>query len=418
MDAERYLISRTIQDSDLTAPVDAGISARFFLDPTNRRVWETLVRHRADYGEVPTIGVMRTDYPNYKFVEVEEPMALLIDRVRHRHGLAIIQGGLTEALEAHDAEDLAAAQAALSHALNELATDIPNSRDTNVTTTGPDRIERYLSYKALDGRLSGIPTGFIAIDEATQGWQKGQLVTWVGLPKAGKSITLLHSAICAHASGFRPLFVGFEMSNFEQEERHDAFRAGLNPTKLRTGRLTSAEWKKLRRTVNQVEALPDFYFSADSASTTTITGILGKIETYEPDIVFLDGVYFMQDEEGEPNGSPQALTNITRGLKRLAISVDLPIVVSTQALEWKARGQKLTTGSIGYSSSFMQDSDIVLGIERTKDKLIANVRILGSRNCPPMDLYVRRDWNRGLVEELDDNPFEATEDEYSQASGF
>ena len=43
----------------------------------------------------------------------------------------------------------------------------------------------------------------------------------------------------------------------------------------------------------------------------------------------------MDDEQGEPKGSPQALTNITRSLKRLAQRFDIPIVGTTQVLSWK-----------------------------------------------------------------------------------
>jgi hypothetical protein len=81
----------------------------------------------------------------------------------------------------------------------------------------------------------------------------------------------------------------------------------------------------------------------------------------KPDIVFVDGVYLMMDElTGEMN-TPQAITNITRAMKRLAQRIDLPIIITTQTLLWKMRAGKVTADSIGYSSSFFQDSDVILG---------------------------------------------------------
>jgi uncharacterized protein (DUF362 family) len=51
--------------------------------------------------------------------------------------------------------------------------------------------------------------------------------------------------------------------------------------------------------------MADFMMSNDTMSTTTLTGIESKVEKYEPDILIVDGVYMMQDENGEDPGSPR-----------------------------------------------------------------------------------------------------------------
>ena len=55
------------------------------------------------------------------------------------------------------------------------------------------------------------------------------------------------------------------------------------------------------------------------------------------------------------NGSPQALTNITRSLKRLAQNQDIPVVGTTQVLSWKLgnkKSRRVTADSIGYTYLF------------------------------------------------------------------
>jgi replicative DNA helicase len=87
-------------------------------------------------------------------------------------------------------------------------------------------------------------------------------------------------------------------------------------------------------------------------------------------VLFIDGVYLMDDENGERKGSPQALTNITRSLKRLAQQYDIPVVATTQVLSWKLNNKTsraVSADAIGYTSSFAQDSDLLLGIERNPD---------------------------------------------------
>lgn len=410
MDVERSLICKIVGEKDLAPAAEAGITPEFFLEPKNRHVFDTILRYNSEYGRVPTVSVMKADHPDYKFVRVEEPYQYLIDKVRENHTLALLQDGMSASVDAFDKRDAKGAMALLSQTLTKIAQDVPNTRDTDLTETGQDRLERYRALKDLPDGLRGIPTGFVTLDRATQGLQKQQLVTFVGPPKAGKSTLMLLAMMAAHQHGVRPLFLGFEMSNEEQEERFDAIRAQVSHSRLRNGTLKKSEWEKLERSIREVENLQSLYFSSDSMSATTLTGVAAKLDTIKPDVLFVDGIYMMDDENGEPKGSPQALTNLTRGFKRLAQNRDIPVAISTQVLEWKmSKKQGITSNSIGYSSSFAQDSDVILGVEKTEDESIQKLKVVLARNCPPLETFVQWDWETGTFEELSSDPFAGTE---------
>jgi replicative DNA helicase len=410
-DFERLLVSRVIQDKDLAVVADAGITPDFFGDPDNKSVFKAILRHKGNYGEVPSLTTIKTDFPTYRFVKVEDSMEVLTDRLRELHTLALLEQGLADSVDAHEEGNATAAMEALARTLANIASAVPNARDTDLTETGQERLARYLTLKDLPDGLRGIPTGFNTIDRATQGLQKEQLVTFVGPPKAGKSTLLLLAAMAAHLHGERPLFIGFEMSNEEQEERFDAIRAGISHARLRNGTLKKAEWDKLERALRELEAMPSFFLSSDSMNATTLTGVQSKIDHIRPTIVFVDGIYMMQDELGEAQGSSQALTNLTRGFKRMAKNLQLPIVISTQVLEWKMNKKKgITSDSIGYSSSFAQDSDVILGVESTDDSNINKIKVVLARNCPPLETYCQWDWETGKFEELNEDPFAMEEE--------
>ena len=110
----------------------------------------------------------------------------------------------------------------------------------------------------------------------------------------------------------------------------------------------------------------------------------------------------MIDEQSGEANTPLALTNITRSLKRLAQRVDRPIVVSTQVLQWKMRKGKVTTDSIGYSSSFFQDADVLFGLEREDDTVDDTriLKVLAARNSGPTEASLLWDWNNGQFREL------------------
>jgi replicative DNA helicase len=124
-------------------------------------------------------------------------------------------------------------------------------------------------------------------------------------------------------------------------------------------------------------------------------------------VLIVDGVYLMDDEEGEPKGSPQALTNVTRSLKRLAQRFDIPVVATTQVLSWKLNNKKtraVTADAIGYSSSFAQDADLVLGVEKDPDvDDQAIIRVVIARSAPTGIIKIAWDWNTMEFSEVDDD---------------
>jgi replicative DNA helicase len=288
--------------------------------------------------------------------------------------------------------------------LSDVTAELPSTYDTDLTTTGEERLARYASLHDTPGGMRGIPCGISIIDRATQGFQNGQLVTLIGPPKAGKSTLALMCAKAAHDFGVVPLFIGFEMGNDEQEERYDSIRAKIPHDALRGGTLNKEHWQQLKKAVREIEGMQSFWLSTDVKSATTLTGIAGKIETLRPNIVIVDGVYMMEDELGERKGSSQALTNITRGLKRMCQNFDIPILDTTQVLEWKmSKSKGPTTNSIGYASSFAQDSDVVISVDKPDDDDpgLQRIKIVAARNCPPLETLVRWDWGIGSFKELE-----------------
>lgn len=407
LDHEHLLICKIVEERTIAPVIEAQVQSKHFLDDEHRKVFDFILDHKQRYGNVPAVKVVKASFPGYALKKSPETFDFLIDKIREVHTLALMERGLEIATEAYDDGNIEAGKSALARTLAEIEQDVPSLRDLNLAETGAERLARYLALREIPEGLRGIPTGFNSIDRATQGLQTGQLLTFVGPPKAGKSTLMLLTAMAAQLQGYRVLFVTFEMSNEEQAERFDSIRAGVSHSKLRGGTISTAEEKKLRRALKQTDNLPDFILSNDTAALTTLTGIATKIDTIKPDIVYVDGVYLMQDEHGERPGSPQALTNLTRGFKRLAQSRNIPIVISTQVLTWKMDRKKgITADSIGYSSSFIQDSDTVLGVESTDEADVQKLKIVMARHCPPMEVYLKWDWDTARFEEMKDDDFD------------
>jgi len=407
MDAERMLISRILADKDLGPTAEAGITSKFFLDLKDRSVFDAIVEFNTRHGSIPTVAVLKMDFPEYKFVKVDEPLSFLIEEIQRKHSLSLLEGGLSDAVAAYEDRDPVTAVGVLLDAINQMASDSPSSRDVDLTETGMERLQRYRELQDNPESLLGAPTGFYTLDRATQGLQKEHLVTIVGPPKAGKSAIMLLVAMAAWVAGYSPLMFTFEMSNDEMSERFDAFKAGISSERLRSGRLKKDEWVKLEKMMRQIEAMPAFWFSADSTGGSTLSGIAAKVNKIKPDVLLVDGIYMMADEVTGESNTSQSLTNLTRGFKRLAQNKQIPVVISTQVLLSKMDAKKgVVLNSIGYSSSFGQDSNTVIAVEKTEDDQINKLKVLVSRNSPPLEVFIQWNWDIGLFEELPGDPFE------------
>ena len=400
-DNEERLISKVIYSREIVPAMEAGIEDNWFFVSENKAVWKFIRQHWTKYEEVPTAVTVKDNFPTYRLLAVEDSLEYLVDQLidyrKRQHAIEIVQN----AADYIAAGDHSSAIVEMSKGVAQLYEEgVSQSSDLDLTDNPEQRYQEYLDVKTRDGGLLGYPTGFRTIDEATAGLQPGQLITIIAPPKTGKSVLAMQIAVNVHERGHVPMFQSFEMTNVEQQHRHDAMRANIAHSRLTRGKLNLDEETRYLESLKRMESMQRFYLT-DSASAMTVSGLQAKIEKIRPQIVFVDGVYLMIDERSGEAGTPQALTSITRDLKRLAQRYEIPLVVSTQVLLWKMKKRQVSADSIGYSSSFFQDSDVILGLQKQdeEDDSSRELRIVASRNSGPASSDLLWDWEGGRFEE-------------------
>ena len=400
-DNEIRLLSRAIRTRDIAPILEAGLQDDWFFIDENRQVWSFVRQHWTKYGEVPTAVTVKDNFPTYRLLAVDDSLEYLLDQLidyrKRQKTIEVVQ----DAADAIANGDHNAAIEAMGRGVSTIADEgVGQSTDVDLTKNPLGRFDEYLNIKTRPNGLLGIATGFKTIDQATAGLQPGQLITIIAPPKTGKSVLSLQVAVNVHKDGYVPLYQSFEMSNIEQQHRHDAMRAQIAHSRLIRGALTPEEEARYQKVLTEMATMHKFYLT-DSVSAMTVTGLKSKIEKLKPDIVFVDGVYLMIDEATGESNTPQALTNITRNLKRLAQKENIPIVITTQVLLWKMKKRQVSADAIGYSSSFFQDSDVILGLQKQdeEDDTSRELRIVASRNCGPATSDLLWDWEDGRFEE-------------------
>ena len=408
-DAQHAALSKMIVEGHLRQFVEAKITVEFFPDETWKKVYIYLLGHWRKYSTPPTPDVVARSFPTYEWIENDpQPTQYYIDQLRQRREYFLYSPALQQAANV-DADDdepekHTVIRRIMHDAIVQAKTETSAARDTDVVSGAEAIIQRLGERREKPGYLRGITTGFNGIDYVTGGLQPEQFVVVTGVPKSGKSSFLLYMAKHVHLVGKSPLYVGFEMSNQEQEDRLVSLISGVSLTKIMNGDTTKPEWWKVQKALRRLKGLHPFMFSADITSGTTVASLQTKIADYQPDVLFVDGIYMMEsdrlDPKQYPKGSPQVLTDISRSLKQLAQSARIPIVVSTQSLVARSKGG-LTLSSIGYTSAFGQDADLILGVERQQDTNISKFHVMESRSGPRQDVLVEWDWDHGRVTEID-----------------
>lgn len=406
---EHLIISKVLEEQSLDDALRAGIKPMHFAGDWED-VYQWVLEYNTKHGAVPS---ERAFSGRYGHIDIEDASAEsfsgLFEELLDAYRTRTVSGAITDAMGPLGKNDIDGAMSILSKGLQTASAESTKLRDFNIIEGWEERLEKYKYMRDHPDELLGISTGFHGLDRLTQGFRNQQWVVMVGEQKRGKSLFQLIMANACHRTGLTPLFISYEMSVDEQLSRWYALIANVPYDKILSGHLTDQELYRIERAMIMAKNMHPFLMSEDSSGLTTVSAIDSKIREYRPAALYIDGIYLMDDENGEPKGSPQALTNISRGVKRLAQKHDIPIVGTTQVLSWKLGNKKtraITADAIGYTSAFAQDADLILGVERNPDiDNQAIIRIVEARTAPRAEIHVQWNFKTMEFEEVDEGEY-------------
>lgn len=408
-DLESLVIARVIDTGDIVTAIEGGVQQDWFRGERSAKQWAWLIEYWGEHKAVPTEEAYRRRF-SWELEVTGEPLSGLVADLRKERQFGILREGIAESVEylaAADKEDRPELVEEITAHLRATVglLDISGTRSAveNVAETIEDFLEELMNKEPET--MIGFPTGIDFIDRVLGGLQPEQFVVLVGPPKSSKSTILLWGAIVMALLGKKVLFISFEMSNLEQRQRMMSLGAHIDVADIRKGFKGHPAARIMRR---KLEAFVEDVTVSDGElwlvhdHDRTASGIAAKIEKYQPDVVCVDGLYLMFDDKGEPDGSPQALTNISRSMKVMAQKGKLPIYTTTQALESKMqKGKGVTLNSIGYTSAFAQDADALLGIWREDHSIpISRMRVIAARNAQGAEGLVEVDLGRGVITDI------------------
>jgi replicative DNA helicase len=263
------------------------------------------------------------------------------------------------------------------------------------------QIEKARNQK--DG-LSGVPSGFTAVDRITSGWQRTDLVIIAARPSMGKTAYVLSMARNMAVEHNRATAIfSLEMSSVQLVNRLIAAETELGNDKLKTGRLENYEWEHLNRKISALEKAPIFIDDTPALSIFEFRAKCRRLKMqHDVQVVIVDYLQLMTAGTDGRGSREQEVSSISRSLKAIAKELDIPILALSQlnrSVESR-EGKRPQLSDLRESGAIEQDADIVMFIHRpeyfgiTEDESgnsllgVAEIIIAKHRNGATADVHL------------------------------
>ena len=243
-----------------------------------------------------------------------------------------------------------------------------------------------------DNFITGVPTGFIELDEITTGFQPSELIIIAGRPSMGKTAFCLNIAQYAAMQHKIPVAIfSLEMSKAQIVQRMLCSEARIDTHALRRGRMPEEDWPKLSMAAGRLSAAPIFIDDTAGISPLEIKAKARRLKArHNLGLVMIDYLQLIQTGLKIENRQ-QEISQISRSLKGLARELDVPVITVSQlsrAVEQRSV-QRPRLSDLRESGAIEQDADVVAFLYReeyykpkSSKKGIAEVIISKQRNGP------------------------------------
>jgi len=259
--------------------------------------------------------------------------------------------------------------------------------------------ERIDELHREKGKLRGLSTGYVDLDNLLGGLQKSDLVILAARPSMGK--TSLALDILRHVGVHQKKPVGIfslEMSKDQLVDRLLSAESDVNLWKIRTGHLNDTDFEQIGEAMGALSEAPIFIDDAAGSNIMEIRTKARRLQA-ETDLSLIVVDYLQLMEGRNQENRVQEVSEISRSLKILARELNVPVLALSQlSRNVENRPDKVPVlADLRESGSIEQDADVVMFIYREdmykgKDSRrpnIAEIHVRKHRNGPTgqVDLF-------------------------------
>lgn len=439
-DAEASLLGAILIDSDAIVKIADQISFESFFDPRHARIYEAIAQLYERHSPIDVL-TLADQLRNSGFLETIGGAAYLTELTNYvptaahaeQYADIVAQKALRRRL-------IKAAQeiSSLSYDESKQLRDLIEEAEARLFEVSQSHIKQNVisleailaeSFDRLDelhkdkGKIRGVPTGYKDLDNTLAGLQRSDLFILAARPSMGKTALALNIAHNVAVQAKEPVLVfSLEMSKEQLVDRLLSMESGVDAWALRTGNLTDADFEKIGQAMGALSEAPIFI---DDTPGITVSDLRTKArrEAHQRRLGLIIVDYLQLMSGGSKFGGDfnrvQEISEISRGLKRVARELNVPLMALSQlSRSVESRSPQIPQlADLRDSGSIEQDADVVAFIYRedyynpeTDRKNITDVLIKKHRNGPTggVELYFDREKQRfRSIDSRRIDPFEA-----------
>jgi replicative DNA helicase len=231
-----------------------------------------------------------------------------------------------------------------------------------------------------DGKpISGVPTGFPDLDEMMSGLQPEELTILAARPSMGKTAFSLNLAEqiafggvtpWQSKKGAKPVPVGIfslEMSRAALTQRLLSSRSGVDSSKLRSGRVGEAEWRKLQEACDDLATAPIIIDDTPGMTVLTMRAKARRMkQRHDIGCIIIDYLQLLSSPGSARESRQVEVSEISRSIKALARELKIPVICLAQLNRGaeSREGNRPRMSDLRESGSIEQDADVVALLHR------------------------------------------------------
>ncbi|MEZ7930710.1 MAG: replicative DNA helicase [Flavobacteriales bacterium] len=230
-------------------------------------------------------------------------------------------------------------------------------------------IEEIENAQDHEDGVSGIPTGFTALDRVTSGWQKSDMIVIAARPGMGKTAFVVSMARNAAVQfGKAVAIFSLEMSSVQLVNRLISGETEIPAEKLRKGNLERHEYEQLHARIGKLSEAPFFIDDTPALSVFEFRAKCRRLKAqHDVQLIIIDYLQLMTGG-GEGKGNrEQEISFISRSIKTVAKELEVPIIALSQlsrSVETRGGDKRPILSDLRESGAIEQDADIVSFIYR------------------------------------------------------
>lgn len=215
--------------------------------------------------------------------------------------------------------------------------------------------------------ITGLPTGYLALDKMTAGLQPDELIILAARPAVGKTAFALNIAQNVGTKTDKSVAIfSLEMGAESLVNRMLCAEGSIDAGHLRTGQLSDEEWQNLVIAMGSLSRAQIYIDDTPGIKITEIRAKCRKLAQEKQNLGLILIDYLQLIEGTGKENRQQEVSDISRQLKKLAKELHVPVIALSQLSRGVEQRQdkRPVLSDIRESGSIEQDADIVAFLYR------------------------------------------------------